>query len=377
MDLTILVSLLNAGTLSIAGLGCLMFIITPAYRGICVLLALVSLAAAINLLEDLHISRELHLISPIFVLGYGPALYLAVKRLISGSMEPNSLWHFLPMFLLLPFTTHVQTVIALGSLWRVAYALLTLKLIIEFNRQLPMQRSDATEVSLSWLGWLIGTSTLFSVFDLVRLNFQPELGPYLNMIGYAASSFVFFIVILLLVWILNNRRTELETIAESVIVAPPLTNTTLFNTDSIHVSTANSSNKRTTESAADYQSLFVILDREIRTQKWYCQPRLSLNQLSDLSGMTPRDISRSINLVADMSFNDYINHHRIDQIKFALQTDNSTNITDLALAAGFSSKATFNQSFKKATGMTPSEFRQMKLAQQVQNHASSQLISSD
>ncbi len=371
MDLTILVSLLNAGTLSIAVLGCLLFIITPAYRGVCVLLALASLGATINLLEDLNISRELHLISPVFVLGYGPALYFTVKRLIAGPIGQQALWHFLPMLLLLPFTAHTQSVIAVGTLWRIAYALLTLKLIIASNRQLSMQRSDAAEVSLSWLGWLIGISTVFSALDLVRLNFQPELGPHLNMIGYTASSFIFFMVMLLLIWILNNRRAELETIAGSVIVELSQTNTTSLNADSVIPG------KRNAESAADYQSLFVILDREIRAQQWYCQPRLTLNQLSDLSGMTPRDISRSINLVSGMSFNDYINQHRIDQIKLALQTDNSTNITDLALAAGFSSKATFNHSFKKATGMTPSEFRQMKFTQQVQNHASSHLISSD
>ncbi len=373
MDLTILVSLLNAGSMSIAGLGCLMFISTPAYRGICVLLALISLATLINLLEDLHISRDLHLISPVFVLGYGPALYIAIKRLISGSMGSHSLWHFLPMLLLLPFTAQVQTVIAVGSLWRIAYALLTLKLILEFNRQLTMQRSDATDVSLSWLAWLIGISTVTSVFDLVRLNFQPELGTHFNMIGYTASTFAFFIVVLLLVWILNNRRTELETIAESLIAETPRAiNTTSINTDGMEKNT-----EQNTESAADYQGLFAILDREIRTQHWYCQPRLTLNQLSNLSGMTPRDISRSINLVADMSFNDYINQHRIEQIKLALLTDDESNITDLALAAGFSSKATFNLSFKRTTGMTPSEFRKMKLTQHVQNHASDRLISSD
>lgn len=371
MDLTILVSLLNAGTLSIAGLGCFLFIITPAYRGVCVLLALASLGAAINLLEDLDISRALHLISPVFVLGYGPALYFSVKRLIAGPIGQQALWHFLPMLLLLPFTAHTQAVIAVGTLWRITYALLTLKLITESNRQLSMQRSDAAEVSLSWLGRLIGISTMFSALDLVRLNFQPELGPHLNMIGYAASSFVFLLVMLLLIGILNNRRTDLETIAGSVSVELSQTNKTSLISDSVIP------DKRNAETAADYQSLFAILDREIHAQKWYRQPRLTLNQLSDLSGMTQRDISRSINLVAGLSFNDYINQHRINQIKLALQTDNSTNITDLALAAGFSSKATFNQSFKKATGITPSEFRQINSAQQVQNHASSQLISSD
>ncbi len=163
------------------------------------------------------------------------------------------------------------------------------------------------------------------------------------MIGYTASSLIFFIVLLLLILILNNRRAGLETLAGSTIAESSLTNTEA---------------KRNEESAADYQSLFAILDKEIRTQNWYCQPRLTLNQLSDLSGMATRDISRCINLVAGMSFNDYINQHRIEQFKHALQTDDNTNLTDLAFAAGFSSKATFNQSFKKAAmGMTPSEFR--------------------
>lgn len=359
MDLVTLVSLLNAGTLSIAVLGALMFIITPAYRGICLLLALVSLAALANLLEDLHISRELHLISPVFVLGYGPALYFAVKRLINGSVGYQATWHFLPMLVLLPFTAHTQSIIAVGTLWRIAYAFLTLKLIIEFNRQLTTQRSDANEVSLAWLGWLIGISTLFSALDLLRLNFQIELGAQLNMIGYAVNSFIFFIVLLLLILILNNRRAGLETVAGSTITESSLTNT---------------EPKRNEESAADYQSLFTILDKEIRAQNWYCRPRLTLDQLSNLSGMATRDISRCINLVAGMPFNDYINQHRIEQIKCALQTDDNTNLTDLAFAAGFSSKATFNQSFKKATGMTPSEFRSK---QYVQNQDSSRLVSRD
>lgn len=358
-----LVSLLNAGTFSIAILGCLIFINTAAYRGVCVLLGLVSVAAIANVLEDLQLSRELHLVSPIFVLGYGPALYFAVKRLISGSTGYRMMWHFLPMLLILPFTAHTQSIIAIGTVWRIVYAVLTLKLIVDFNRQLTAQRSDAAEISLAWLGWLIGISTLFSALDLLRLNFQLELGEQLNMLGYAVSCFIFFVVLLLLILILNSRRAGLEAVAGSAVVEPVITKDEPLKAE---------------ESAADYQSLFVILDRELRAQQWYCLPRLTLNQLSDLSGMSPRDISRAINLVAGISFNDYINQHRIEQIKHALLVEGSTkasiNLTELAFAAGFSSKATFNQSFKKATGMTPSEFRS---GQHVQNQASSRLITGD
>lgn len=358
MDLVTLVSLLNAGTLSIALLGCLMFIPIPVYRGICVLLGMISFAALANVLEDLRVTHEFLLISPIFVLGYGPALYFAIKRLIVGAIGVLAAWHFLPMLLALPFASHSQSVIAVGTLLRIVYAILTLVLIVQFNRQLPMHRSDVSEVSLAWLGWLIGVVTLTGALDLWRLNFQLELGVYWNMMGYTASSLIYFIVLLLVILIMNNRRAGLEVLAGSTI------NESLIASDEC---------KGNKESAADYEELYTILDKEIRTQKWYSLPRVTLNQLADLSGLSTRDISRCINLVAGMSFNDYINQHRIEQIKAALQREENGNLTNFALAAGFSSKATFNQSFKKVTGMTPSEFR----TQQVQNHDSSCPVSGD
>ncbi len=345
MDLVILVSLLNASTLAIAILGCLMFMSIPVYRGVCVLLALVGATSIANIFEDLRVFRELHLISPVLVLGYGPAFYFTVKRLIVGPLGHGMLWHFLPLLLLLPFTAYVQPVIAIGTLWRVVYALLTLQLIVQFNQQLAARRSDVAEVSLSWLGWLIGVSTAFNALDLLRLNFQQELSYQFNMLGYAASSVIFFVVLLLLILILNSRRAGLETLAGS-------TNEEVFT--SINNMSLNS---KSLESPDEYQSLFAILDKELRMQRWYCMPRLTLSQLSELSGLSTRDISRCINLVADKSFNDYINQLRIEQIKSMLMSDSKSNLTDLAFAVGFSSKAAFNQSFKKITGITPSEFR--------------------
>lgn len=359
MDLAILISLLHASMLSVTILGCLMFSIIPAYRGVCMLLVLVSASSIFNVLEDLHVSRDFHLVSPIFVLGYGPAFYFAVRRLIIGPIGHLAFWHFLPMLLVLPFTAHTQTIIAVGTAWRVAYAVLSLQLIIAFNRQLTTQRSDANEVSLAWLGWLIGISTLFSSIDLLRLNFQPELGHQLNMMGYVASTLIFFVILFVLIFILNNRRAGSETLIGSIETG---------------LSATKTGPNKNEESAADYHSLFAILDKKMREQEWYCQPRLTLNQLSDLCGLSTRDISRSINLVAGVSFNDYVNLHRIERIKRRIHEEN-INFTNLAFGSGFSSKATFNQSFKKATGMTPSEFRSVKLRDGVQNQDSSRLIS--
>lgn len=376
MDLVVLISLLHAAIFAIAVLGAAIFWITPAYRGICLLLALISLSALFNLLEDLQISRSFYLVSPIFILGVGPAFYFAARRLIVGPCGYRAYWHFLPMLLALPFTAHPQAVIAVGTVWRIAYALLTLRLIVQFNRYLTAQRSDAREVSLVWLAGLVGASAIFSAADLLRLNFQLELGQPLNTLGYAVSTSVSFIILFLLVLILTNRRAGLETLAGSLGQNTSLGGQ-LDDGQRTGSMAPETNSKKPVESAADYQSLFAVLDREMRAQAWYCQPRLTLNQLAALSGLGTRDISRSINLVAGASFNDYVNQFRVEHVMHQLRASRNNNLIDIALAAGFSSKATFNQSFRKATGMTPSEFRCAQLPEAVQDQDSRRSLSSD
>lgn len=376
MDLVIFTSLLHAAIFAIAVLGAAIFWITPAYRGICLLLALISLSTLFNLLEDLQISRSFYLVSPIFILGVGPAFYFAARRLIVGFCGYRAYWHFLPMLLALPFTAHPQAVIAVGTVWRIAYALLTLRLIVQFNRYLTAQRSDAREVSLVWLAGLVGVSAMFGAADLLRLNFQLELGQPLNTLGYAVSTSVSFIILFLLVLILTNRRAGLETLAGSLDQDTSLGGQ-LDDGQRTDPVAPETNSKKPVESAADYQSLFAILDREMRAHAWYCQPRLTLNQLSALSGLGTRDISRSINLVAGASFNDYVNQFRVEYVMHQLRVSRNNNLIDLALAAGFSSKATFNQSFRKATGMTPSEFRCAQLPEAVQDQDSRRSLSRD
>jgi len=299
-------------------------------------------SAATNLFEDLHITRNVYLISPVLVLGFGPAYYFAVKRLIGGPIGFSAFAHFIPMLLLVPFTEHVQIVIAVGTFWRIVYAVLTLRLIIQFQRAVENSRSDARDVTLAWLAWLIGVSTMLSAADLISLNAQRLLGEEWNMIAYATSTFAYLIILFSLVIILIQRRNELST-----LYSPSLDE---------EGSASEESNSRE-ETAADYQSLFTELDEQMRERGWHSVPRLSLLQLSELSGMSTRDISRAVNLVAKMSFNDYINHHRVDFIQKSLQAKTSSNLTDLAYEAGFTSKATFNQAFKKVVGLTPSDYR--------------------
>ena len=61
----------------------------------------------------------------------------------------------------------------------------------------------------------------------------------------------------------------------------------------------------------------------------------------------------------NISFFDFINSYRVEEVKKQLADTAmaNRNILGIALDCGFNSKATFNTAFKKFTGMTPSAYQ--------------------
>ena len=98
-------------------------------------------------------------------------------------------------------------------------------------------------------------------------------------------------------------------------------------------------------------------------QEWWRDPELSLDALARKLGTNTSDLSRAINEGLGMNFNEMINRLRVEAVKSALSEITApTNLLEVAFAAGFSSKASFNRSFKLYVGATPSEFRQRRKA---------------
>jgi len=116
-------------------------------------------------------------------------------------------------------------------------------------------------------------------------------------------------------------------------------------------------NNSATNDTAHFQKIFEYLANEIQIKQWYKTPRLTLNNLSELSGLQSRDISRAINIVAQKNFNDYINQLRLVDVVQQMEKSADDSFLNLAINAGFNSKSTFNQAFKRQYSMTPVEYR--------------------
>lgn len=107
----------------------------------------------------------------------------------------------------------------------------------------------------------------------------------------------------------------------------------------------------------DAAALEARMKTAMTEQRLYRQPGLTLAELADAVGATQHEVSQVLSTRLARNFFTFVNEHRIEAVKTALATTDRP-VLDLAFEAGFQSKSTFNTAFRKATGMTPSEFRQ-------------------
>jgi AraC-like DNA-binding protein len=102
------------------------------------------------------------------------------------------------------------------------------------------------------------------------------------------------------------------------------------------------------------------LDTVMCDEKLFMDEDLSLPKLAQQIGTSSHHLSQVINSQRKQSFYDYVNGLRVTEVTMKLSNPEfaQQNILDIAMAAGFKSKSAFNKSFKKFTGLTPSQYKQ-------------------
>lgn len=105
------------------------------------------------------------------------------------------------------------------------------------------------------------------------------------------------------------------------------------------------------------------LNQLMNDDKLYRENDLGLDKLALITGTAKHHLSQVINEKLGVSFFEYINALRIKEAQELLsETKRSQlNIGEVAFQVGFNNKVSFNNTFKKITGMTPSEFRKKKI----------------
>ena len=106
------------------------------------------------------------------------------------------------------------------------------------------------------------------------------------------------------------------------------------------------------------------LAKRMASSRDYLESDITLAQLAERVGTSPQWLSQYLNEALGTSFFDYINGLRVGAVQESLRDAATARqpLLELAFAAGFNSKSTFNLAFKKMTGLAPSAWRALHAA---------------
>jgi len=356
------------------------------------LLALLTFVFSLDLAEEFFYQlgffesapHLLQLLAPIDLL-YGPLIYLYVLQLTGGNDAPDMparYWHFLPalaaFLLLLPFfvlegTDKLQltedlrkgaaideniprvaliqislSVFILGTIVQLGgYLALSIKRLMQHSTNIKNQFSDIDRINLAWLrNLLLGLAAIFLLY--LGDQFFPDLFG-MNVLGDLVT--VMLVVLIYAMGYLGLRQPAIfsgkpESVAH--YHAPQAGNI------------AGEEKYRRSGLDRDSSRMFLEeLTRHMNASKPYLDGDLVLPQLAQQLGISPNYLSQIINEQLNLNFYDFINGYRINEAKRLMRDPDQKNINILhiALESGFNSKSAFYTAFKKATSMTPTQFR--------------------
>lgn len=298
------------------------------------------------------ITRPLDHILVFAMLLFGPLFLLYTYLLTKPDyrIDIRTTVHFLPfvvvmILVLINETTAgrkigndvVRTLFYLKNLHALGYSIAILLYLKKYRRSLKSRFSNIERLSMSWI------SAILSLFILYFAVISPMVGILVLtgsgwIIELESSWTPMLISVYIFVLGYNGLRHH------QVFITSPL---------------------RHSDPGDTYSELQAnLLSQVMDDQKPYLSDNLTLDSLSDVTRIPSHVLSRIINKKYKMNFFDYINSHRIDHFNtLYLDKQNAERtILDIALESGFYSKSTFNLSYKKYMGMTPTQFRNSQTA---------------
>jgi YesN/AraC family two-component response regulator len=109
----------------------------------------------------------------------------------------------------------------------------------------------------------------------------------------------------------------------------------------------------------EYNKEILKLKKYMAEKKPFLNPSLTIQDISNDIEIPVRDLSLLINHKLEQHFYDFVNSYRIENAMDILQdaTKSKVTILEILYEVGFNSKSSFNTTFKKHTGITPTAYR--------------------
>ena len=298
----------------------------------------------------------------------GAFFYCYVRSLTGLGNSRRQLWHFLPLALLVCALAYGRfqlsgagllgwllaksgalfSMLLLGfQVLAAAYAVAALYRLSQYRKRLRDRYSSVERRELHWLSWL-SISFLALLVLWIPSNLVGGVWGLLLVIGRLVT--LYFVG-----WFgLRQTAVFMAPVApEPEPVAPAEEPLSDVGDPAVH--------KYARSGMTEAASCLIgeRLARWVEQERGYLDPDIKLGDLAERIGTSPQLVSQYLNDVLGLNFFDYINALRVAEIQTMMRdrANDTRTLLDLAFAAGFSSKSTFNASFKKISGLAPSIWR--------------------
>ena len=226
------------------------------------------------------------------------------------------------------------------------YGYKIVKLLLFHKTIMEKDTSYLPCVNIQWLTFISISLLLFMIANIV-----------FNLIPVDNKDFMLWIYNVLMIVsgaLIGYLGLKQENLHEYILRLSFINNNEINNS-------SNRVNERSYKVTEEEKSdILVALKKLMETKKLYLDSKLSLDDLADQLNVNKRIISVVINDELGTNFYGYVNDYRIHKSKQIISNPDMAYLSMEGIAdkVGFTSKSSFNASFKKATGKTPSQYRQ-------------------
>jgi AraC-like DNA-binding protein len=327
----------------------------------------------------------------------GPLLYGYIHLLTRSRLPWHYAWHLLPfgayLVFLIPFyrlsgsekiafgeqilfagqqPPQLVAIQILRTLHVGSYLMASLLLIRQFGRLLKENYSDIHLLTLDKAASLLRLYLVVSALGIGTFLFG-RVAPINYVVANGIIGLGISLIIYALAYSLWNRPAT-PPVAQLVpprdapgpIVTEPAAREPLITSDvqPAPITETTQEKGRGTHylSNEQYATWGARLEELLQRDRVYLEGELSLAQLGDRLGIQPYQASELISRRYGEPFFDLINRRRVEEVKKRLEDPAYAHysILGIALDCGFNSKSSFNAAFKKFTGFTPSQYRNVK-----------------
>lgn len=348
-----------------------------------ILLLIVTMAASLHQIRPVFLVTNLFEGGARFVLG--PLLYIYIKSIFIKDRDliKNNKFHFIPYILFalvfsipvlisrliqepifdyLRFFNGTAYLAVVKDLFWLFYIFLSIRIFRRFKTKMKSNYSSFKKANFGWIYKFLGISLLMVFFDLIVVSYRILfIGKMTWDIGIISLSFLILLTIYL----------GYHGLRQSRIYLPDF----LLDNQANYQSTKNKIGQ-TVLTDDEQVDLKLKLKSILEKEKLFLEQELTLSLLAESIGTSDKKLSNLLNHSLDVSFYDFINKYRVEEVKERLKSKESEKYTLLGIAytCGFNSKSSFYRAFKKETGCSPSSYKKEETSESCPTISSETLI---